>query len=168
VLSVASASVLAVRTSARGRRARLRLALAAAVILAVTLWFPALIPPVPLRLERATFAAGIDQRTLSLRHPLSGRVPRSAVDGVLVVVFEVFSPTVVPSRVRLEWQRDGATVRTSRDVAISAHAATAETAGFRVWDSWRPPSGQVPPGRYRVVLETSGGRIFGAARLTVE
>ncbi len=168
VLSVAGASLLAVRTAAHGLGARLRLGLAAVVILVVTMGFPALIPPVPLRLERATFAAGIDQQTLALRRPLPARAPRSQVDGVLVVVFEVFSPTVVPAMVRLEWQRDGATVHTSRDVAISAHAATAHTAGFRVWDSWRPASGQVPPGRYRVVLETSGGRIFGVARLTVE
>ncbi len=167
-VSVVAAAVLARRTAERTVRTAVTLGAAAVAFVAVALGLPQVIPPVPLRLERATFATGIDQRTLSLRHPLPARVPSSEVAGVLVVVFEVFSPTVVPAMVRLEWQRDGAAVRTSRDVSISAHAATAQTAGFRVWDSWRPASGQVPPGRYRVVLETSGGRIFGVARLTVE
>ncbi len=162
LLSIGSAAVLALRTVGAGRRPRVLLAGAALVMLAVVLGLPQIIPPVPLRLERARFAAGIDRSTLALRHPLSGHASPAEVGRDLCVLFDVFAPTAVPATVQLEWQRDGALLRLSRDVAITAHAG-----GFRVWDAWHPPAGAVPPGRYRVVLETSGRRVFGVARTSI-
>ncbi len=161
--AAAGAGVLALRTAPRGWGVRLRLAGAGALIVGVVVGFPELIPPVPLRLEGYAFSTGMNRRTMTLPDTLRGRVPAARLDGSLVVVFEVFAPTALPATVQLEWRRDGRLVRTSRDVSITAHAA-----GFRVWDGWHPPSGAVPPGHYRVVLESSGRRVFGVARLVVE
>ncbi|HEX9105999.1 MAG TPA: hypothetical protein VF832_02195, partial [Longimicrobiales bacterium] len=129
----------------------------------LVLAFPQVIPPVPLRLERASFAAGMERRTLTLRHLLPARATPLEVGRELVVLFDVFSPAAVPATVQLEWWRDGTLLRTSRDVAIVAH-----TNGFRLWDAWHPTAPPVPPGRYRVVLQTSGRRVFGVGRITVE
>ncbi len=163
LVSIGSAAVLARRTAGRGRRVRLLLALGAVAMLVAIVGFPQLIPPVPLRLHRVTFAAGIDRLTLALRHPLPAHTTPAEAGRELVVVFDVYSPTAVPATVQLEWLRDGAVVRLSRDVSITAHAK-----GFRVWDAWHPESGSVPPGHYRVVLETTGRRVFGVGRITVE
>ncbi len=163
LLAVGSAAVLAQRTVGRERRVRLGLAVAATLMLVVALGFPQIIPPVPLRLERAVFAAGMDRSTLALRRPLAGRTTSAEAGRELVVLFDVYSPTAVPATVQLEWQRDGSVLRLSRDVSITAQAH-----GFRVWDAWHPETGPVPPGRYRVVLETTGHRVFGVARMTVE
>ncbi len=163
LLSVGGAAILAVRTMRKVRRARFLLAAAALGMLGVVLGFPQIIPPVPLRLERVSFASVIDRNDLVLRHPLAAHTSSKKLDGALFVLFEVFSPTAVPATVQLEWQRDGALLRLSRDVTITANAN-----GFRVWDGWHPPSGSVPPGHYRVVLETSDRRVFGVGRMTVE
>ncbi len=163
LLAIGGATLLALRTVDRQPRARLALAGAAVAMLVIVLGFPQLIPPVPLRLERATFGWNIDRATLALRPPLSGRTSAAGAGGQLFVVFQVFSPTSIPATVQLEWRRDGVLLRQSRDVSITARAH-----GFRVWDRWRPDAGRVPPGRYRVVLETTGRRVFGVARLTVE
>ena len=162
MLSVGSAALLARRTVGPARRHRYLLAAGAALMLAVVLGFPQIIPPVPLRLERAGFAAGIDRRTLTLRHPLPARTTPAEAGRELVVLFDVFSPAAVPATLQLEWRRDGTALRVSRDVAIVAQAN-----GFRVWDGWHSPSDSLPPGDYRVVLQTSGRRVFGVARITV-
>jgi hypothetical protein len=87
----------------------------------------------------------------------------AAVGRELVVLMQVFAPSALPASVRLEWRRDGTLLRTSRAVDIVAHAS-----GFRVWDGWHATKGAVPPGRYRVTLETTDGRVFGVAKLTVD
>lgn len=163
LLSIGGAAALAIRTASARRRERLLMTAAAVAMLGVVLGFPQIIPPVPLRLERASFGSGMDRSTLTLRHPMAGRTSSAEAGRELVVLFEVYSPSAVPATVQLEWRRDGSVLRVSRDVAITAHAN-----GFRVWDAWHPASGPVPPGRYRVVLETSGRRVFGVARMMVE
>jgi len=162
LLSVSGAALLALRAAPTGRRGQLLLAAAAIVMLTVAMAWPQLIPPVPLRQERVSFASGMDRPTLTLRHKLSARATSAEAGRELVVLFDVFAPTAVPATVQLEWRRDGVLVRLSRNVAITAHAG-----GFRVWDGWHPSSGSVPPGRYRVVLETSGRRVFGVGRITI-
>jgi hypothetical protein len=132
-------------------------------MLAVPVGLPGLIPPVPLRLERATFAAGIERSTLEVTETFSERVAAAEVRGAVVVLVEVFAPSVLPVTVQLEWWRDDELLRVSREVGITAHAAS-----FRIWDAWRPVSGTVSPGQYRVVLHTGGRRVFGVARLTVD
>lgn len=136
--------------------------LAAAALMIVALGIPALVPPVPLRMQSATFATDIDRETLALSGTLGTAVEASALAGRVVIHVEVFAPGAVPTRVHLEWTRDGVPVRTSRDVDILAHEGR-----FRVWDALRPEGGTVPPGRYRVTLKTSTGRIFGVASLHV-
>ena len=131
-------------------------------MLAVAMGLPELIPPVPLRLEHATFASRIDPDGLEPADTLTDDVSSAATGGSLFVLVEVFAPSALPANVRLEWWRDGELLRLSREVDITAHAA-----GFRVWDAWQPASGSIPPGRYRVVLRTSGRRVFGVAKLTV-
>ena len=81
---------------------------------------------------------------------------------VLIVLVEVFAPSNVPTRVVLEWSRDGEPIRTSREVEIVAHEA-----GFRIWDSWRPGTAGLPTGDYEITLRTAGNRVFGVAELTV-
>jgi hypothetical protein len=162
-IAVASAVPLAVRGSEHRPGERIRLVLAAAVILGVAIGLPGLVPPVPLRLEEAAFATGIERETLELRGALARQADASEVQGVLVVRARVFAPSAVPTQVWLDWKRDGQTIRTSREIDITAHDL-----GFRVWDSWRPEDGTVPPGRYEVVLRTPGHRIFGIVDLWLE
>jgi hypothetical protein len=114
-------------------------------------------------MERATFAAGIERATLALTDTLVDHVSSAKAGGALFVVVEVFAPSALPATVRLEWSRDGEVLRVSRDVAITAHAA-----GFRVWDGYHAPSGAILPGRYRIVLQTAGRRVFGVVSLTVD
>jgi len=162
LLAVGGAVPLATRPLPGSPWARLGLALGAGTILGVAIGFPSLVPPVPIRVESATFATDIDRETLALADTLRSPVASGAVGGSLVVLVEVLAPSQVPARVRLEWRRDGETVRVSREIDIVAHRS-----GFRVWDRWRAPSGHVPPGRYQVVLRTQGNRLFGAAAVRV-
>jgi len=144
---------------ARDRAAPL---VAGALALAVVFGAPKLIPPVPLRMQSATFATDIDRGTLALASTLSEAATPSEVGDRLVVLVEVFAPSAVPTGVRFEWRRGGQTLRTSREIRIVAHGT-----GFRVWDTWAPPAGPVPAGRYEVVLRTGVGQVFGVARLEV-
>jgi hypothetical protein len=162
LLAVGGAVPLAMRTTRNTWGVRVRLMAAAAVLVGVAVGLPGLIPPVPLRMERATFASGIDSRTLVPTDSLPERVSATDVGGALFVIFEVFAPTALPAHVQLEWRRDGELLRLSREVSITAHAS-----GFRVWDGWHAPTTPLPPGRYRVVLRNSGRRVFGVAKLTI-
>jgi hypothetical protein len=163
LLSLSGVVPLGFRAARRRRRVQVQLLAAAAALVAVAAGLPRVIPPVPLRLQRATFASGIDRDTLALADPVVDRVLSAELGGSIVVLAEVFAPSELPVSVRLEWRRDGTLLRVSRDVIVTAHAA-----GFRVWDGWHAPSRSVPPGRYRVVLQTTDGRVFGVAMLTVE
>jgi hypothetical protein len=91
------------------------------------------------------------------------RVSAAEVGGALFVLVAVFAPTALPATVQLEWWRDRELLRVSREIGITANAAS-----FRVWDAWRPASGTVSPGQYRVVLRTVERQVFGVARLTVD
>ncbi|HUP50842.1 MAG TPA: DUF5924 family protein [Longimicrobiales bacterium] len=162
-IAVASAVPLAVHGSEHRPGERIRLVVAGAVILAVAIGLPGLVPPVPLRLEEAAFATGIERETLELSGVLARQADASDVEGVLIVRARVFAPSAVPTQVSLDWKRDGQIIRTSREIEITAHDI-----GFRIWDSWRPEEGSVPPGRYEVVLRTPGHRVFGIAHLLLE
>ena len=162
LLAVGGAAPLALREARTGWGARLRLAAAAAVILAVPIGVPVLVPPVPLRLQTATFSSAIERSTLALADTLSGQVSSAQAGGSLYVLVQVFAPTDLPTNVQLEWRRNGELLHVSREVGITAHAE-----GFRVWDGWHAPGGVVPPGRYRVVLRTGDRRVFGVAMLRV-
>lgn len=162
LVAVGSSLPLAFKSGPVGRGGAVRMGLAAAAILVVAVGIPSLVPPVPLRMQSVTFASGIDRQTLALTDSLDGSVEAAAVAERLVVLVEVFAPASIPTRVHLDWTRDGEPVRTSRDVEIVAHEWR-----FRVWDSFHPENGAVSPGRYRVTLKTSTGRIFGVASLDV-
>jgi len=158
LLAVGGTLPLTLRIAPRTARQRIALAVVVVGVLVAAIGFPALVPPVPIRLEAATFAPDIDSRTLDITDTLPARATTAQAGSSLVVLLEVFAPSNVPATVRLEWLRDGETLRTSREIEILAHAS-----GFRVWDRWRAPSGQVPPGHYRVVLRAEGDRLFGVA-----
>jgi hypothetical protein len=162
LLAIGAAAPLALRTAPRTLGSRMRLIAAAVVMLVVVVGLPSLIPPVPLRLQRATFASGFEPGSHVLADNLPDPAPLEQLSGALVVLAEVFAPSALPANVRLEWWRDGELLRVSREVEITAHAE-----GFRIWDAWRPTSGSVPPGHYRVILRTSGRRVFGVATITV-
>jgi hypothetical protein len=161
-LAVGSALPLVLRHASLDSGAQLRAGTAGAVLLAVAILLPSLVPPVPLRMETSTFATDIDRESLELGGRFDGTAPVGRVGDRLVVLVEVFAPSSLPARVRLEWRREGELVRTSREVEIVAHGT-----GFRVWDGLRVEGGSVPPGRYVVVLETARGRIFGRTVFTV-
>lgn len=159
-IAVGSAVPLVARGSEHRPRERVRLVVAAGVILAIAIGVPGLVPPVPLRLEEAAFATGIERETLELSGVLARQADASDIEGVLIVRARVFAPSAVPTQVSLDWKRDGEIIRTSREIEITAHDV-----GFRIWDSWRPEEGSVPPGRYEVILRTPGHRVFGIVDL---
>lgn len=162
VLAVGSAVPLALQAGVRSRGTGLRIALAAAAILGIAIGLPSVVPPVPLRMESATFASDIDPETLQLADTLASAASAADIGERLVVLVHVFAPAVVPSRVSLDWTRDGEALKSSRTVEILAHEGS-----FRVWDGYRAPSGRVEPGRYEVVLRTQNGRVFGRASLSL-
>lgn len=162
LLSVGSAVPLAWKATAGDAGARVRLGLAAAGFLGLAVGLARMVPPVPLRLEEARFAAGIERSTLALRGPLDERVSTARAPGSLVVLVEVFAPVRLPTRVALEWRRDGVLLRTSREVELVAHEG-----GFRVWDGWRSGAAHAPAGHYEVTARTRGGRVFGRVGLDV-
>jgi hypothetical protein len=113
-------------------------------------------------MERATFASGMDRNTLAVSDSLEQHTSSSALGGALIILVQVFAPTNLPASVQLEWYRNGALVHKSREVSITAHSD-----GFRVWDSWRPESGVIPPGKYQVFLFAARRRTFGKAELNI-
>jgi hypothetical protein len=161
-VAVTGALPLALQGTRPGRKEAGFLALATAIFLSIVIGFPRLIPPVPLRLQDVAFAAGIDRATLELTRPLQDEVRSATLDDGLYVRIQVFAPTIVPARVNLRWEFDGETIRDTRTIDITAHSA-----GFRIWDAWRPESGPVEPGRYHVILETQARRVFGTATIVV-
>jgi hypothetical protein len=162
VAAVASSIPIALRGS-RGRRwGLLPIGGVAVALLTVGLAFPRLVPPVPLRLERAVFSADFDRRTLTPSDALLDGVDGDELHGALFLLMEVFAPTVVPTEVTIRWERDGVLLRVSREIEIVAHDL-----GFRVWDAWSPESGEVPPGLYEVTLVARDDRFFGSASVLV-
>lgn len=161
-VAVLAALPLALQGARPSLKGRALLGGAAAVFLGVTLALPQLVPPVPLRLQSATFAPAIDRETLAVADTLRESAPVRALPDGLFVLFEVFAPTTVPTDITLRWERDGVVLREGREIEITAHEV-----GFRVWDAWRPQAEVITPGRYRVVMET-GHRVFGAATFLVE
>jgi hypothetical protein len=163
LLAVGGAAPLALRTMRTRFHARLWLVGVAIVILVVPVGLPGVIPPVPLRMQQATFASDIDRGTLEMADTFLERVSATDVGDALFVLVAVFAPTALPANVQLEWWRDQELLRVTREIAITANAAS-----FRVWDAWRPASGTVSPGRYRVVLRTVERQVFGVATLMVD
>lgn len=153
-----------IATQGAGRRTRRELAYAAvgaAAVVGVTLFAPILVPPVPLRLDAATFATDIDRETLALTDSIEGTVSAGVIGERLVILAEVFAPSALPAAIRVEWRRAGERVRVSREIEIVAHGE-----GFRVWDAWVAPAGRIQPGRWEARL-TSAGRLFGVAEIEV-
>jgi hypothetical protein len=161
-VALVAALPLALQRERPSRLERIVLGFVAAGFLGVTLGMPQLVPPVPLRMQSATFASGIDRQRLALPDTLDGSTSVDVVVEGVFVLFQVFAPTVVPTEVHLRWERDGEVLRVGRNIDITAHEL-----GFRVWDAWRPTGEHVRPGRYRVVMETREDRVFGAAELLV-
>jgi len=161
VAAVASALPLALRTGT-SRRTRWMAVATGGVMLATVLLAPVLIPPVPLRMDGAVFSGGLVRETLEPVDVLGEDGTLPAGEGALYVVMEIFAPAVVPTAISLEWRRDGETLKTSRDIVITAHDS-----GFRVWDALQSGVDIVRPGRYQVTVRTSDRRIFGRAEVTV-
>ncbi len=162
-VAVLAALPLALQGERPSRSKKALLGGAAAAFLAVTLALPQLVPPVPLRLQSATFAPAIDRGTLAVADTLRGSAPSRVLPEGLFVLFEVFAPTIVPTDVTVRWERDGEVLREGRSIEITAHEL-----GFRIWDAWRPQADVIAPGQYRVVMETRGRRVFGEAIFLVE
>ena len=162
VAAVLSAVPLAHGSVHWARGVKLRVGAAVIVFLTVGLAFPQLVPPVPLRMESATFSRDIARSTLEPIQPFDGEARLAELDGAVVVLMEVFAPTVVPTRVALVWERNGTVIRESREIEILAH-----NLGFRVWDAWRPNEAPLEAGEYTVILRTAAGRMFGQARIQV-
>ncbi len=162
LVAVASAIPLAIRGSQTGRSNKLWFALLVGWFLLLVVAFPRLVPPVPLRLERATFTSDIDRETLVAADRLTLNVKSAELRGAIYVLAEVFAPSALPASVSLEWNRDGEEIRTSREIEITAHAL-----GFRIWDGYHSASGKIPPGEYEVTFRTDGQRCFGVAQILV-
>ena len=159
-IALAAALPLALQGRREGERRGGWLAATSAAFLVVALGLPQLVPPVPLRMEKAVFSTAVDPTDLTVSDTLTSEVDIGALDAGLFVVVEVFAPSVTPTQVTLEWKRDGETLRESRRISITAHES-----GFRIWEALRQESRALPPGRYQIILRTTAGRVFGRASI---
>jgi len=135
VASVASVSL----PRGLGRGARLAGALPVAALAAGLALAPRLVPPAPLRISDF----GVEERAESTRATL-----------------RVAAPVPVPVRVTLRWRQGAELLRTSRDVAITAHGR-----GFRVWDELARARVHAGAGAGRVEVLTATGQLVGARTL---
>jgi hypothetical protein len=133
-------------------------ALPTLVATALLLGFPVLVPAVPLQLEEIAFARDVLPETLELVEPL-GEAARSG-DDRLAVVATIFAPRRVHAGVELEWRRDGEALEVSREIEVAPHRG-----GFRIWDTYRPAEGRLPPGTYTVIVRTTPGQVVGIGRV---
>lgn len=163
VAAVGSSVPLALRGSTGRRWGLIPIMGVSVLLLVVALALPRLVPPVPLRLERAVFSAAFDREELRPQEILLDGVDADELHGALFLMVEVFAPSIVPTQVSIHWARDGEVVRVSREIEIVAHEM-----GFRVWDAWSPEHGGVPPGEYRATLVARDGRDFGTAAVSIE
>lgn len=164
--ALAFAAALALAFPWRELRAPRRLAASALGLLlvlgAVRLLRP-IVPPVPLRLMKVKIASELDPQTLQTSDDLGDRVPAGALSGgKLYVVATVFAPTELPTSIAIHSTREGAELRSSRTVELSAHPR-----GFRVWDRLRAPAGGFAPGHYTVEVRTGEGQLVGRRSFTV-
>ncbi len=139
-LVAAIASVGLPRGRAGTRGARLVGVLPAAGLAAALALVPRLVPPAPLRISEF----GVEERASATRATL-----------------RVAAPVPVPVRVTLRWRRGAELLRTSRDVAITAHGR-----GFRVWDELARARLQAGDGAVRVEVLTATGQLVGARTLS--
>ena len=124
-----------------------------------------LIPPVPLRLTDLAFGIGIDPRTHELEHPLRADRPPTAAEmegGRLYARATIFSPGTLPVRARIRFLRDGAVLKTSRNLDLVAHQK-----GFHVWDGIRIPAEDRVAGVYSAEVWTSEGQLVGRGRIRI-
>jgi hypothetical protein len=138
-LGLALASALAlVAATRRDRRRERRAGALVAVALAIALFAaPRLVPPAPLRIA-------------GLRFETRGSSVRATA--------RIAAPVPVPVRVTLAWSRGGEPLRTSRDVAITAHGA-----GFRVWDELA--RARLAGGAFDLEVLTETGQLLGRRRV---
>jgi hypothetical protein len=132
------------------------LALPALAAVGLLLGFRVLVPPVPLRLERLTFAQDVERETMAPIEPLGRENTLSGDHDRLAFVATVFAPHRVAARIELRWWRDGLPLKTSREIEIEPYEA-----GFRVWDTYTSPAGPLPAGTYTVDLRTVDGQLIG-------
>ncbi len=158
---VVSAPIAGQGTGMKTRREVAFAAAGAAAVIGVTLFAPVLVPPVPLRLDTATFASDIEREGLVLADSLGASTSQASVGGRMVMLAQVFAPASVPATVRIEWRRNGERVRLTREIEILAHGE-----GFRVWDAWIDEDGLIDPGIWEARL-TTAGRLFGVASIEV-
>ncbi len=161
--AVAIVSAIPLSLGQGDRKSRPYAMAAAVAMIAIVAFLPSVVPPVPLRLDDATFSTDFDRSTLTPIDEIGPTAPTPSGAEVLFVRLEIFAPSSVPASVTTLWTLDGRVVRTSREITITAHEA-----GFRVWDAWRNPDGQLPAGRYTVTVRTDDGRVFGRTALRLE
>ena len=146
-------AALALAPSRDYLRDRRRLAIVIVVFLGVLIGvrlLRPLIPPVPLRLTRITFAGAIDHRTLAMPNSFDRDIPASELRrGRIYAVATIFSPERIPAEIQIRFLHDGEVLRASRVAGF-----TARPGGFRVWDSVRVPANSAS--EYRVEVWTAG------------
>ncbi len=137
-LALASTVALVGWPSGARRARRLLGALPAAALTLALFAAPRAVPPAPLRLASLSFEASSEGAAL------------------LRAVARVSAPVPVPVHVTVQWWRGEEALRTSRDVAITAHGG-----GFRVWDELAAARLGAEARSVRVELLTETGQLLG-------
>jgi hypothetical protein len=162
VVALTSALPIAIRGSTRRRADWIWLGVATVLFLGLAIGLPRLVPPVPLRVQSTTFSSEFVREKIEPADIVGSGVESAELRGTLYGLARVFAPSVLPTTVNLEWRHDGETIRTTRDIEITAHDL-----GFRVWDGYRAESGTIDSGNYEIIFRTKGDRIFGRAEIEV-
>jgi hypothetical protein len=139
-----------------GRRAKLLLGIAAAVLVAIVIFFAPYIPPAPLSLAKVQFGKAV--RSLEIVDPL---VKLPTQSGNIYVLTAIKAPLGLKEGVRHRWYIDGKLLWMSRNYSFTG----GNRDGYRIWTQidWNKDA----PGNVLTVdVETDNGQLIGRAGLS--
>jgi hypothetical protein len=141
--------------------ATLRVAAGAAVVAVGVWWARAWVPPVPLYLNRGTFAKAMDR--LEPLEPVARVSTQTLRDwGRMVAFTAITAPSGLAEPVYHVWEKNG---RAVSQVLLST-VRGGRRGGFRTY-SWKTDLGADPAGLWQVDVRTVHGQLIGRVQLLV-
>ncbi|HYM59425.1 MAG TPA: DUF5924 family protein [Thermoanaerobaculia bacterium] len=164
VAFIAAGALAHTWTDLRLRWRLVLLAVGLVAALAVVRLIRPVLPPVPLRMTRLTYAGAVDRHTLKTPGDFRGTIPIEQLrTGRLCAVATIFSPEAIPARIQIRFlDRDGKVLRESRTPNLNATPR-----GFRVWDCLPGGKKGFAPVSYRAEVWTGEGQLLGRGDIRI-